>query len=62
VHELPRLRPESDDTLAAGSVCTVEPGIYRPGVGGIRIEDLVIVGDEGPEVLTTFTKELVTVA
>jgi Xaa-Pro aminopeptidase len=62
VHELPRLRPESDDTLAAGSVCTVEPGIYHPGLGGIRIEDLVIVGEGGPEVLTTFTKELVTVA
>lgn len=60
--ELPRLRPESEDTLAAGSVCTVEPGIYHPGVGGIRIEDLVIVGDDGPEVLTTFMKELVTVS
>jgi Xaa-Pro aminopeptidase len=61
VHELPRLRPESDDTLAADSVCTVEPGIYHPGLGGIRIEDLVIVDEDGPQVLTTFTKELITV-
>jgi Xaa-Pro aminopeptidase len=61
VHEQPRLRPESDDVLAAGGVVTVEPGIYHPGLGGIRIEDLVVVGEDGPEVLTTFTKELVTV-
>jgi Xaa-Pro aminopeptidase len=62
LQEQPRLRPESEDVLAAGSVCTVEPGIYHPGLGGIRIEDLVIVGEDGPEVLTTFTKELVTVS
>jgi Xaa-Pro aminopeptidase len=62
VHEQPRLRPESDDVLAASGVCTVEPGIYHPGLGGIRIEDLVIIGENGPEVLTTFTKELVEVA
>jgi Xaa-Pro aminopeptidase len=61
VHELPRLRPESEDVLPAGGVCTVEPGIYHPGLGGIRIEDLVIVDETGPQVLTTFTKELVTV-
>ncbi len=61
IHEQPRLRPESEDVLAAGGVVTVEPGIYHPGLGGIRIEDLVIVGQDGPEVLTPFTKELVTV-
>jgi Xaa-Pro aminopeptidase len=61
IHEQPRLRPESDDVLAAGGVVTVEPGIYHPGLGGIRIEDLVVVGDAGSEVLTTFAKELVTV-
>ena len=61
VHEAPNLRPETDDVLAAGNVVTVEPGIYLSGVAGIRIEDLVVVTDEGCEVLTTFPKELVTV-
>jgi Xaa-Pro aminopeptidase len=61
VHEQPRMRPESEDVLSVDGVVTVEPGIYHPGLGGIRIEDLVIIGDNGPEVLTTFTKELVTV-
>jgi Xaa-Pro aminopeptidase len=61
VHEAPRLSRESTDTLAAGNVVTVEPGVYLEGLGGIRIEDLVIVGEEGPEVLTSFTKDLVTV-
>jgi Xaa-Pro aminopeptidase len=61
IHELPRLRPESDDVLRANGVCSVEPGIYHPGVGGIRIEDLVIIGAGGPEILTSFPKELVTV-
>jgi Xaa-Pro aminopeptidase len=60
VHELPVLRPSSSDTLVAGNVVTVEPGVYLAGLGGIRIEDLVIVGEDGPEVLTTFTKDLVT--
>ena len=61
VHEAPTLRPESTDTLAAGNVVTVEPGIYLSGVGGVRIEDLVVVTDDGCEVLTSFTKELITV-
>jgi len=56
------LRPESEDVLEAGNVVTVEPGIYLPGIGGCRIEDLVVVTADGCEVLTTFTKELVTVA
>jgi Xaa-Pro aminopeptidase len=60
VHEDPRLAQESRHTLAAGNVVTVEPGIYLSGLGGIRIEDLVVVGEDGPEVLTTFGKELVT--
>lgn len=59
VHESPGLRPESDDVLAAGMVVTVEPGIYLEGAGGIRIEDLVVVAEDGCEVLTGFTKELV---
>jgi len=61
VHEAPRLSRESSDTLAAGNVVTVEPGIYLPGEGGIRIEDLVVVTQDGPEILTSFTKDLVTV-
>ena len=61
VHEAPYLRPEWEEELAAGNVVTVEPGIYLSGVAGVRIEDLVIVTDDGCEVLTSFPKELVTV-
>jgi Xaa-Pro aminopeptidase len=61
VHEAPGVRPESDDVLAAGNVVTVEPGIYLSGVAGVRIEDLVVVTEEGGEVLTSFPKELRTV-
>ena len=61
VHEAPRLSRESEDTLVARNVVTIEPGIYLPGRGGIRIEDLVIVTDDGVEVLTPVTKDLVTV-
>jgi Xaa-Pro aminopeptidase len=61
VHEAPRLARESSDTLVAGNVVTVEPGIYLEGLGGIRIEDLVIVGEDAPEVLTGFTKDLLSV-
>ena len=42
-------------------VVTVEPGIYLAGLGGIRIEDLVVVRDGEPEVLTSFTKDLISV-
>ena len=63
VHELPRLSTESTEILAVGNVTSVEPGIYLPGGGGIRIEDLVVVREAGgPEVLTSFTKELVTLS
>ena len=62
VHEAPRLSRESSDTLAAGNVVTVEPGIYLEGLGGIRIEDLVIVTDGDPEILTGSTKDLVEVS
>jgi Xaa-Pro aminopeptidase len=61
VHEAPTLRPESQDTLVDGNVVTVEPGVYLPGIGGVRIEDLVVVRDGDPDVLTTFTKDLVVV-
>ena len=62
VHELPRLSTESSDTLAAGNVVTVEPGVYLEGRFGIRIEDDVIVTDDGIENPVRFTKELVTVS
>jgi Xaa-Pro aminopeptidase len=59
VHEDPRLSTNSGATVQAANVFTVEPGIYLAGLGGVRIEDLVIVGPDGPEVVTLFTKELV---
>ena len=61
IHERPWLNPELESILAPGNVVTVEPGIYLPGAGGVRIEDLVIVRAGGPEVLSSFTKELLTV-
>lgn len=63
IHEAPTLRPESKDVLAVGNVVSVEPGIYIPEEGaGVRIEDLVLVTDEGCERLTRFDKELIEVA
>ena len=62
VHESPRLSTESPDTLVAGNVVTVEPGVYLEGRFGIRIEDDVIVTQDGIENPVGFTKELVTVS
>jgi Xaa-Pro aminopeptidase len=61
VHEAPRLSTESTDTLVDGHCVTVEPGIYLPGLGGVRIEDLAIVRADGLQVLTSFPKELIEV-
>ena len=62
VHEAPRLSTESSDTLAAGNIVTVEPGVYLPGRFGIRIEDDVIVTEDGIEKPVRFTKEPTTVS
>ena len=61
VHEAPRLSQESSDTLGPGNVVTVEPGIYLEGVGGIRIEDDVVVRNGGIENLTNLRKDLIEV-
>lgn len=58
VHEAPRLARTADGALAEGAVVTIEPGIYRPGWGGVRIEDDVFLSREGPTILTQFTHEL----
>ena len=58
VHEEPRLSKASDAPLQAGNVVTVEPGVYLPGKFGVRIEDLVVVTDDGTEVLSSYPKEL----
>ena len=62
VHEAPRLSTESQDTLVAGNVVTVEPGIYLEGRAGIRIEDDVVITDDGFLNFTGFRKDLITVA
>jgi Xaa-Pro aminopeptidase len=59
VHEAPRLARTADGALAEGAVVTIEPGIYRPGWGGVRIEDDVFLGPNGPKILTSFTRELI---
>jgi Xaa-Pro aminopeptidase len=61
VHEAPRMSTESTDTLAAGNVVTVEPGIYLESRAGIRIEDNVVVTNGGVDNFTGFRKDLITV-
>jgi Xaa-Pro aminopeptidase len=61
VHEAPAVRAESTDTLEAGNVVSCEPGIYLAGLGGVRIEDMVLVTDDGRERLTQAPKDLTTV-
>jgi len=58
IHEEPRLNMRSDTVLEPGMVVTVEPGIYLPGQGGVRIEDLVLVTESGCDVFTKTSKEL----
>ncbi len=61
VHEEPYAREGLTDPIDVGMTVTIEPGIYLEGVGGVRIEDLVVVTDDGCRVLTGFTKELLSV-
>jgi Xaa-Pro aminopeptidase len=61
IHEGPRLSRKDDTVLAPGMVVTVEPGIYIPGWGGVRIEDMVVVEDRGCRVLTSSDKALIEV-
>jgi Xaa-Pro aminopeptidase len=62
VHEAPRLAKSVEAQLGEGAVVTIEPGIYRPGWGGVRIEDDVHLSPAGPVILTDFTRELLEVA
>jgi Xaa-Pro aminopeptidase len=61
IHEPPLLGPTGTGALQAGMVVTVEPGVYLPGRGGVRIEDTLVVAHGGPELLTRTTRELVEV-
>lgn len=61
VHEAPAVRRGSSDVLEPGMTITVEPGIYLPGIGGVRIEDSVVVREDGCDILTASPKELVKV-
>jgi Xaa-Pro aminopeptidase len=61
VHEGPRLSKQGETRLAAGQVVTIEPGVYVPGAVGVRIEDLVIVTEDGGEVVSTLPKTLRTI-
>jgi Xaa-Pro aminopeptidase len=61
IHEPPRLAKQQTERLEPGMVITIEPGIYLPGKGGIRIEDMVVVTSNGAQVLTPVAKELVEV-
>jgi Xaa-Pro dipeptidase len=61
IHEPPFLVPRTDTPLGPGMIFTVEPGLYRAGHGGIRLEDDVVVRDGGPEILSTLPLELVEV-
>lgn len=59
VHEKPLFSVQKDKVLEKGMIITVEPGVYLPGIGGARVEDVLLITDDGCEVLTPSTKELI---
>jgi Xaa-Pro aminopeptidase len=61
VHEMPHVSSRSQRVLEPGMVITIEPGVYIPGWGGIRIEDSVIVNDHGCEIITNSPKQLIVI-
>ena len=61
IHEPPRIARGEQQVLKPGMVITIEPGVYVPGYGGVRIEDMVVVTQTSCEVLTSTTKQLLTV-
>ena len=58
IHELPRLSTNDNTVLLPGMIVTVEPGIYLPEIGGVRIEDTVLITEDGYEILTWCPKEM----
>ncbi len=61
IHEKPMINERSDYVLQVNNIITIEPGIYIEGLGGVRIEDNVVVKENGCEILTKSSKELITI-